>query len=289
MLIIVSILLNGLVLGSTLMLFSLGLTLIYGVGRIVNFAHGALFSAGAFIGMAMAKSGQPFWVCLVATPLIFAAAGMLLDWVILARIRERPMLDGLLLTFGIAIAVTGILYANGGRVVQIFPVPRQLTGSTSIGGMGLPTYRVFLALFAALLMVALLTCLAKTKWGLRVRAANDQPEMAACLGINRETLMHSVVGVGTALAAIGGVAAAPILTVNATTGDKLLILGFLTVIIGGLGSFRGAVVAAYVVGLILVAGEVYVGGQLAMILLLLIVMVMLIKWPRGFFNEGRVE
>lgn len=284
-----SVLLNGLVLGSTLMLFSLGLTLIYGVGRIVNFAHGALFSAGAFIGMAMAKSGQPFWVCLVAAPLILAAAGMLLDWAVLARIRDRPMLDGLLLTFGLALAVTGVLYANGGRIVQIFPIPEQLAGSTSIGPVGLPTYRLFLAVFAAILMVALLICLAKTKWGLRVRAANDQPEMAACLGINRETLMHSVVGVGTALAAIAGVAAAPILNVHATTGDKLLILGFLTVIMGGLGSFRGAIVAAYVVGLILIAGEVYVGGQLAMILLLVMVMVMLIKWPRGFFNEGRVE
>jgi branched-subunit amino acid ABC-type transport system permease component len=286
---IASILLNGLVLGSTLMLFSLGLTLIYGVGRIVNFAHGALFSAGAFVGMTMAKAGQPFWVCLVAAPLILAAAGALLDWAVLARIRDRPMLDGLLLTFGLALAVTGILYASGGRIVQIFPIPEQLEGSTSIGPVGLPTYRLFLALFAALLMVALLACLAKTRWGLRVRAANDQPEMAACLGINRETLMHSVVGVGTALAAIAGVAAAPILTVHATTGDKLLILGFLTVIIGGLGSFRGAIVAAYVVGLILIAGEVYVGGQLAMILLLVMVMVMLIKWPRGFFNEGRVE
>lgn len=286
---IASILLNGLVLGSTLMLFSLGLTLIYGVGRIVNFAHGALFSAGGFIGMAMAKSGQPFWICLVVTPLILAAIGMLVDWLVLARIRDRPMLDSLLLTFGFALAVTGILYANGGRIVQLFPIPEQLTGSTSIGGVGLPTYRLFLALFAALLMVVLLVCLAKTKWGLRVRAANDQPEMAACLGINRETLMHSVIGVGTALAAIAGVAAAPILTVHATTGDKLLILGFLTVIIGGLGSFRGAILAAYVVGLILIAGEVYVGGQLAMILLLVMVMVMLIKWPRGFFNEGRVE
>ncbi len=284
-----SVLLNGLVLGSTLMLFSLGLTLIYGVGRIVNFAHGALFSAGAFVGMALAKSGQPFWVCLVAAPLILAAAGMLLDWAVLARIRDRPMLDGLLLTFGLALAVTGILYASGGRIVQIFPIPQQLTGSTFIGPVGLPTYRLFLAVFAAHLMLALLVCLAKTKWGLRVRAANDQPEMAACLGINRETLMHSVVGVGTALAAIAGVAAAPILNVHATTGDKLLILGFLTVIMGGLGSLRGAIVAAYVVGLILVAGEVYVGGQLAMILLLVMVMVMLIKWPRGFFNEGRVE
>ncbi|OOG51194.1 branched-chain amino acid ABC transporter permease [Polaromonas sp. C04] len=286
---LLSVLLNGLVFGSVLMLFSLGLTLIYGVGRVVNFAHGAFFSVGAFVGMAMSTAGQPFWVCLIATPLLVAVGGALLDWAVLARLRDRPMLDGLLLTFGIALALTGVLYAAGGRSVQLFPVPPALAGSTSIGGVGLPTYRLFLAGFAAALMLALMVCLGKTTWGLRVRAANDQPEMAACLGINRETLMHSVVGVGAALAAVAGVAAAPIVTVQATVGDKLLILGFLTVIIGGLGSFRGAIVAAYVVGLTLIAGEVYLGGQLAMILLLVVVMVMLVKWPRGFFNEGRVE
>ena len=284
-----SVVLNGLVLGSILLLFSLGLTLIYGVGRVVNFAHGALFSLGAFLGMSLSKAGQPFWVCLVIAPIAVALAAILFDWLVLARIRDRPMLDSLLITFGLAMVITGGLYEAGGRVVQVLEPAKSLTGTVAIFGASLPKYRIFLAAFSAALMLLILVGLNHTRWGLRVRAANDQPEMAACLGINRETLMHSVVGLGAALAAISGVAAAPIVTVHATVGDRFLILAFLTVIIGGLGSFRGAIAAAYVVGMLVVIGEVYLGGQLAMILLLVAVMVMLVRWPRGFFNEGRVE
>jgi branched-chain amino acid transport system permease protein len=284
-----SVVLNGLVLGSILLLFSLGLTLIYGVGRVVNFAHGALFSLGAFVGMALSKAGQPFWVCLVVAPVAVAAAAVIFDWLVLSRIRERPMLDSLLMTFGLALVITGALYESGGRVVQMFQPAESLSGTVALFGVSLPLYRIFLAGFSAALMLLVLLVLNRTRWGLRVRAANDQPEMAACLGMNRETLMHSVVGLSAALAAISGVAAAPIVTVHATVGDRFLILAFLTVIIGGLGSLRGAILAAYVVGMLVVVGEVYLGGQLAMILLLVSVMVMLVRWPRGFFNEGRVE
>jgi branched-subunit amino acid ABC-type transport system permease component len=139
------------------------------------------------------------------------------------------------------------------------------------------------------LTAALIFFLRNSSWGLRVRAANDDPEMGACLGIDRERLMHSVVGVSAALAAAAGVAGAPIFTAHAVVGDKILILAFMTVILGGLGSLRGAVVAAYVVGMIIVFGEGYFGGQLALMLLFAMVMAMLINWPRGFFGEGRVE
>jgi len=107
--------------------------------------------------------------------------------------------------------------------------------------------------------------------------------------IDRENLMHSVVGVSAALAAVSGVVGAPIFTAYAAVGDKILILAFMTVILGGLGSLRGAIVAAYVVGLITVFGEGYFGGQLALMLLFVLVMAMLINWPRGFFGEGRTE
>jgi branched-subunit amino acid ABC-type transport system permease component len=199
------------------------------------------------------------------------------------------MLDSLLMTFGLALVITGGLYEAGGRVVQMLEPAKSLSGTFTVLGASLPQYRLFLAGFSAALMLLIVIGLNRTRWGLRVRAANDHPEMAACLGINRETLMHSVVGLSAALAAISGVAAAPIVTVHATVGDRFLILAFLTVIIGGLGSFRGAIAAAYVVGMLVVLGEVYLGGQLAMILLLVAVMVMLVRWPRGFFNEGRVE
>lgn len=284
-----SLALNGVVLGSILLLFSLGLTLIYGVGRIVNFAHGALFSAGALAGAWIAISSHSFWLALVAAPLLVGILGLALDWGVLARIRDRPMVDSLLLTFGLALLITGVLYQLGGRNVTMLQPPHSLSGTVTLAAVSLPVYRLFVALLALAAVGALLFFLKSSNWGLRVRAANDDPEMGACLGIDREGLMHSVVALGAALAALAGVAAAPIFTASATVGDKILILAFMTVILGGLGSLRGAIVAAYVVGLIIVFGEGYLGGQAALMLLFALMMAMLIRWPRGFFGDGRIE
>jgi len=285
----VSLLLNSLVLGSILLLASLGLTLIYGVGRIVNFAHGALFSLGAMCGVWLAKAGLPFWPSLVVVPILVGLAAVVVDKFVLARIRDRPMVDSLLLTFGLALLITGILYEAGGKNVQVLAAPAVLDGAITVAGVTLPTYRAFLSLLSLGLMAALLVFLKNSRWGLKVRAANDDAEMAACLGINRETLMHSVVGISAALVAVAGFAAAPIFTAYATVGDKILILAFMTVILGGLGSLRGAVAAAYIVGLVIVFGEALAGGQAALLVLFLIVMTMLINWPRGIFGEGRTE
>lgn len=286
---IVSLLLNGIVLGSILLLSSLGLTLIYGVGRVVNFAHGALFSLGAMCAVWLAAWGFPFWLCLLLSLVLVGLSGVIIDWAVLGRIRDRPMVDSLLLTFGIAMFVTGVLYETGGRHVQVIVPPAFLDGTMHILGSALPVYRVFVSVLAVAFAVALLVFLKKSKWGLRVRAANDDGEMAACLGIDRNTLMHSVVGISAALVAISGAAAAPIFNAYATVGDKILILAFMTVILGGLGSLRGAIVAAYVVGMVMVFGEAFSGGQAALLVLFLMVMVMLIVWPRGFFGEGRTE
>src|SRR4051812_7835505 len=105
------------------MLVSLGLTLIYGVGRVVNFAHGALYSAGAVIGVAVAQSGLPFWLALLAAPLAVGLVGLAIDLTLLARIRERPMVDGLLMTFGLALLITGVLYETGGRSIRSLTPP----------------------------------------------------------------------------------------------------------------------------------------------------------------------
>lgn len=289
MLLAFSLALNGIVLGSILLLFSLGLTLIYGVGRIVNFAHGALFSIGALLGAGLANAGLSFWVALFVTPLAVGLMGVLLDWAVLARIRDRPMVDSLLLTFGLALLITGILYEFGGRSVHVLAPPAALGGTVSILGAPLPAYRLFVSCLALAVVTGLLVFLKRSSWGLQVRAANDDPEMGACLGIDRERLMHSVVALGAALAALAGIAAAPIFTAYATVGDKILVMAFMTVILGGLGSLRGAIVAAYVVGMIIVFGEGYLGGQAALLVLFVLMMAMLIYWPRGFFGEGRTE
>src|SRR5690606_18532509 len=199
-----SLLLNGFVLGSILLLSSLGLTLIYGVGRIVNFAHGALFSLGAMCAVWMIAGGLPFWASLILTLVVVGILGVVMDWSIFTHIRDRPMVDSLLLTFGLAMLITGVLFESGGRNVHVVVPPEFLAGTVHLAGLGLPTYRVFVSLLAIVLAIALLLFLRMSKWGLRVRAANDDSEMAACLGINRNRLMHSVVGVSAALVAISG-------------------------------------------------------------------------------------
>lgn len=284
-----SLLLNGVVFGSILLLSSLGLTLIYGVGRIINFAHGALYSIGAMAGVWLVAKGLPLWWVLPLTALAVGAVGVALDWALFSRIRHRPMMDALLLTFGLAMLITGLLYEAGGRDIQVLVPPAALAGTLEMGGASLPVYRVFASLLSIALAAALMLVLKRTRWGLRVRAANDNGEMAACLGIDRNVLMHSVVGVSAALVGIAGVASAPILNAYATVGDKMLILSFMTVILGGLGSFRGAVVSAYLVGLVVVFGEAFTGGHAAMMLLFIVLMAMLVRWPRGLFGEGRTE
>jgi len=286
---VISLIVNGLVLGSILLLSSLGLTLIYGVGRVVNFAHGALFSIGAMAAVGLMATGLPFWAALLLALVLAAILGVVMDWALLARIRNREMIDSLLLTFGIALLITGVLYEMGGRNVQALTPPEFLSGTFHLMGVSLPVYRVFVVALSLILTLALLIFLKRSKWGLRVRAANDDGEMAACLGINRETLMHSVVAVSAGLVAISGAASAAIFNAYALVGDKILILSFMTVILGGLGSLRGAIVAAYLVGLIIVFGEAYSGGQGGLLVLFLLVMAMLVRWPRGFFNEGRLE
>lgn len=284
-----SLLLNGIVFGSILLLSSLGLTLIYGVGRIINFAHGALFSIGAMAAVWLAGYRLGIWWLLPATAAAVGLAGVLLDMAVFSRVRDRPMTDGLLLTFGLAMFITGVLYELGGRGIKELAVPPALAGTVAIAGATMPAYRLFISVLSIVLAVTLMLFLKRSSWGLRVRAANDNSEMAACLGIDRNALMHSVVGVSAALVGVAGAAAAPIFNASASVGDKILLLSFMTVILGGLGSFRGAVVAAYVVGLVSVFGEAYTGGQTALMLLFILLMAMLVRWPRGFFGEGRTE
>ena len=288
-LLVLSLVLNGFVFGSILLLSSLGLTLIYGVGRIINFAHGALYSVGAMVGAWLGAKGCALWWLLPATALLVGSLGILIDWALFSRIRNRSMMDGLLLTFGLAMLITGVLYELGGRSIQVLVPPDALAGTLQAGGVSLPVYRVFASLLTIALAAGLMLMLKRTRWGLRVRAANDDSEMASCLGIDRNVLMHSVVGVSAALVGVAGAASAPIFNAYATVGDKMLILSFMTVIVGGLGSFRGAIVSAYLVGMIVVFGEAYTGGQAALMMLFIFVMAMLVRWPRGLFGEGRTE
>ncbi len=281
-------LLNGVVLGSLLTLMSLGLTLIFGLGRVINLAHGALYSFGALLTFTLASHGVPFLFVLAIVPLVASALGGLLDVAVVARIRNRPELHSLLLTFGMGLAITGILQRIWGANPRMLPVPGFLSRTIPIFGVTYPSFRLFACVLAIAISVLVLVVLRYSAWGLKVRAINDHPQMAMSLGINRKVLMVSVFAVGSGLAALAGGLSAPISGASPVIGDTILIQAFLVIVIGGLGSVRGSVVAGFLIGFATVLGETYIGGQTALLLLFVAVIATLSVMPKGILGEGRV-
>ena len=251
--------------GSFLTLMSLGLTLIFGLGRVVNLAHGALYSVGALSMFSLVNAGLPFMVALAVVPLIAIAVGALLDVALVARIRNRPELHSLLLTFGIGLALTGLLQRIWGANPRTLRAPSYLDEAVVLFGVTYPEYRLFACLFAIAITALVLGVLKYSTWGLKVRAINDHAEMAMSLGVNRRLLMISVFAVGSGLAALAGGLSAPISGASPVIGETVLIQAFLVIVIGGLGSVRGSVVAGF-----------------------LAVVATLSFMPRGILGEGRV-
>ncbi len=281
-------LLNGVVLGSLLIMMSLGLTLIFGLGRVINLAHGAIYSLGALLTFTLTSNGVPFLLALAIVPIIAAVLGGVLDVAVVARIRDRPELHSLLLTFGMGLAITGILQRIWGANPRTLPVPGFLSKTVSIFGVTYPSFRLFACFLAIAISALVLLVLRYSAWGLKVRAINDHPQMAMSLGINRKVLMMSVFAVGSGLAALAGGLSAPISGASPVIGDMILIQAFLVIVIGGLGSVRGSVVAGFLVGFATVLGETYIGGQAALLLLFVAVIATLSAMPKGILGEGRV-
>jgi branched-chain amino acid transport system permease protein len=274
--------------GSLLTLMSLGLTLIFGLGRVVNLAHGALYSVGALTMFALVGAGLPFMLALAVVPLIAIVLGALLDVALVARIRNRPELHSLLLTFGVGLALTGVLQRIWSANPRTVRAPEYLREPLTLLGVTYPGYRIFAAIFAIAITVLVLVVLKYSTWGLKVRAINDHPAMAMSLGINRKVLMVSVFAVGSGLAALAGALSTPISGASPVIGETVLIQAFLVIVIGGLGSVRGSVVAGFLVGFATVFGETYIGGQTALLVLFAAVVATLSFMPRGILGEGRV-
>lgn len=280
--------LNGLILGSILLLVSLGLTLIFGLAKVINIAHGALYSLGALLAVSLIGLGLPFLATLIIVPIIVGLLGILVDLAVVSRVRNRNDIDTLLLTFGLSWFIIGILYNLWGHNPRALPLPAVLEGPIDLFGYPYPVYRLWAAAFAIGVTVAVLVFIKRTAWGVCVRATNDLPEMASSLGINRQFMMSSVFGLGAGLAGLAGAIAAPIFTAYPNMGDHILIQSFLVVVLGGLGSVRGSIVGAYVVGLLTVLGEYLVGGALAVMALFVVVMIVLTVRPTGLLGEGRI-
>ena len=295
---------NGLHLGVLLFLLSAGLTLVFGVMRLVNLAHGSFYMLGAYFSVTFTAWTGSFLAGAALAVVATAATGVVVERIALARLYRRDPLDQLLATFGLVLFFNELVQVAWGPAALTLPPPAVLAGHvTVLPGLALPAWRLAIVGTGLAVAVGLYAVVAHTRVGMWVRAGATNPDMASALGINLKLLFTAVFSAGAALAGLAGILAAPLLTVRAGMGDDILVLAFVVVVIGGMGSVRGAFAASLALGLIDAAGRAFLPELLAALLpraaadaaapalssvLLYVAMaVMLAARPAGLFPAAR--
>jgi branched-subunit amino acid ABC-type transport system permease component len=282
---IVDQIITGLSIGSRLFLVAIGLSLIFGVLDVLNFAHGVLYAIGAYVGiMAVESAVGNFWVGVVGAGIVVALVGVFIEAGFIRRIYDKGHLDQLLLTFAFVLILEDVIrfvFGSGTKVVQS---PELLRFDIALApSVGIPAYRAFVIFMSLVVMAALFAVLRTTNIGRVVRATASDRDMARLLGINVPRLYTGVFLVGAALAGIGGALAAPQQAVTPGLGNQVIIQAFVVVVIGGLGSFTGAFVGAYLIGLMISLGSILVAGAGELFPFVAMILVLLFK-PQGLFG-----
>jgi branched-chain amino acid transport system permease protein len=280
-------LLLGLVNGSFYAMLSLGLAVIFGLLNVINFSHGALYMAGAFIAwMGMAYFGLSYWVMLVLSPFIVGVLGVIIEKTMLRWLYKLDHLYGLLLTFGITLLIEGVFRSFYGVSGQPVDTPELLQGATDLGFMVMPNYRGWVVI--ASLTVCLVTwfVIEKTKLGAYLRAGTENPKLVEAFGINVPLMVTLTYGFGVALAAFAGVLAAPIIQVTPLMGSNLIIVVFAVVVIGGMGSIMGSILTGLGLGVIEGLTKVFYPEFSSTVVFLVMVIVLLLR-PAGLFGKEK--
>jgi branched-chain amino acid transport system permease protein len=254
---------------------------------VVNFAHGALFMIGAYAGLYLASLTGSFWWGLLLAPILIGAFGMVIEFVLIRRLYGRSIDDPLLLTFGLSyILVEGVRIVFGSDGIP-FPTPPQLIGVLDLGVGFFPRYRLFVIVLVAVVLLALWLTLEKTRIGLIVRAGARDPTIMQVLGVDIGRVWLAIFGLGVGLAALGGVLAGPMRSVNPEMGSLVLAEAFVVTVIGGLGSIVGAVVAGLMVGVSISLVALFAPEMATIVMFALMAVVLLIR-PQGLFGvRGR--
>ena len=280
-------LLLGLINGAFYALLSLGLAIIFGLLRIINFAHGAQYMLGAFAAvMGLNYLGVNYWMALVLAPLLVGVVGVLIERFLLRRIAGEDHLYGLLLTFGLALIFEGSFVKLFGVSGSSYPMPEQLKGGYNLGFMFLPTYRAWVIVAALAVCLVTWFMIERTRLGSYLRAGTENPKLMQAFGINVPLLITLTYGYGAALAAFAGVLAAPIYSVTPTMGANLLIVVFAVVVIGGMGSIMGAIVTGLAMGLIEGLTKVFYPEAANTVVFLVMVLVLLVRQAELFGKEA---
>ena len=292
--------LNGLQLGITLFLLAAGLTLIFGIMNLINLAHGSLYMVGAYVGATATQFSGSFLVGVIAALIASGLVGMLMELTILRRLYARDHLDQVLCTFGFILFFNELTRIIWGRQPLFLDVPDLFATSVEIiPGIPYPTYRLLIILVGILVAIGLYLLITRTRLGMLIRAGADNREMVSALGVNINTLYTLVFGLGALLAGLAGIMTGPILAVEVGMGETILILTFVVVVIGGIGSIKGAFIGAILVGLVDTLGRAYlptvfrlllpdaqadaVGASLAAITIYLFMAAILALRPNGLF------
>ncbi len=276
--------LHGFVYGMLLFLVSSGLTLIFGLMGVLNFAHGALYMLGAYFSFTILRFSGSFWASLVFAPLLVAVLGIAIERFLLRKVHVYGHAHQLLLTFGIAYIIEELVKWIWGNEPVLIKIPEILSGSVKFLGITYPTYRLFILASSSLVFIFLLILFLTTRAGLIVKAAVFNPDMLSALGVNVPRAFTMLFGLGCWLAGIAGVIGGPYLITHPGMGMAILIDVFVVIVIGGMGSLEGALIASLLIGQIYAFG-VMVIPQFAMVFEYLLMILILAFRPRGLLGE----
>lgn len=282
-------LLNSLDIGLLLFIIAVGLNIVFGVLNIINFAHGALYMLGAYLAFTLINLvGMPFWAALLLAPLGVAALAVVIDRVLLQFIYSRDIADSLLLTFAILLIINESVRLLWGSGIHVVKPPELLAGSVELLGSSVATYSLFVIVTGLILLAGLWYLFNRTRVGRIMRAAALDREMAEALCINTRLVVTGVFAFGAWLAAVGGVMAAPMRALDPGMGDKIIIESFIVVVVGGLGSFPGALIGALILGLIHGFGGRYL-PEVNLLLPFVGMALVLLFMPNGITGKGKTS
>jgi len=278
-------LMTGIALGAVYALLAIGLSLIFGMLTVVNFAHGAFFMVGAFLGVySMALTGS-FWFSLLLVPLATGAIGLLCERFLVRPLYGRGIDYPLLLTFGLSYVMIDVMRFAFGIEGLPSSTPAELRGAVFLGFGHFPLYRLFLIAATAVIVLGLWLFIEKTRFGLIIRAGSRDPEIVKVLGMDIAKVWWMVFGIGTAIAGLSGLLAAPTRAVNPEMGIPILAESFVVTVVGGMGSLPGAVVAGLLVGVVFAMTSLVAPAYAELSIFVLMAVVLLIR-PQGFFGKA---
>lgn len=273
----------GLSIGMLLFLLAAGLTLIFGMLRIINFAHGALYMLGAYLAYQVAL-WLNFWWALALVPVLLALVGVLIERLTLRPIYAAPHEFQLLITFGLILVLEEVVRATWGLSGKSIAAPAWLSGSLALFNTDVSRYRLFVIFMGTATMAVLLLGIERTRVGLVIRSCSTNPLMAATLGVRVDRVRTAVFAVGAALAGLGGAMAGPMLPIQLQMGGTIILDCFIVVIIGGLGNIRGAVVGALLIGMTRAFGQQYLPDWIDTLTYAVLIATLLLR-PQGLFSK----